>query len=114
MNAIRRLVGAVVVVGLGLSLWAFWFEPASLRTRDHDIVVEHWPQECDGIRIAILADLHVGSPFNGEDKLRRIVAETNGAHPDLVLLAGDYVIHGVIGGTFVDPEIIAQDLSELT
>ena len=60
--------------------------------------------------VAVLADLHVGSPFQGIGKLRETVALTQQAAPDLILLAGDYVIHGVIGGDFTSPEEIADTL----
>ncbi|MGZ8489337.1 MAG: metallophosphoesterase, partial [Candidatus Binatia bacterium] len=65
------------------------------------------------MRVAVLADLHVGSPFNSIDKLEQIVDLTLKAKPDLILLAGDYVIHGVVGGKFVEPETIAKGLSHL-
>lgn len=38
---------------------------------------------------------------------------TNAAQPDLILLVGDYVIHGVIGGEFIEPEKAAALLSKL-
>jgi hypothetical protein len=65
------------------------------------------------LRIAVLADLHVGSPFNGLEKLNRIVELTIKAKPDLILLAGDYVIHGVFGGKKVSAEEIAKSLRAL-
>jgi predicted MPP superfamily phosphohydrolase len=62
----------------------------------------------------VLADLHVGSPFNHLDKLAEIVDLTQAAKPELVLLAGDYVIHGVIGGQFTAPETAARELSRIS
>jgi predicted MPP superfamily phosphohydrolase len=47
------------------------------------------------------------------EKLRDIVETTNASQADLVLLAGDYVIHGVKGGTFVGAEAIAAELARL-
>jgi len=66
------------------------------------------------MRIAVLADLHVGSPFNSLDNLARIVELTLTAQPDLILLAGDYVIQEVLGGAKVAPEEIAKGLRRLT
>ena len=63
--------------------------------------------------MALLADLHTGSPWNDEAKLREIVRRTNAAGPQLVLLLGDYIVHGVIGGHTVPPEIIAGVLGDL-
>lgn len=110
---LARLLLAALVVGGALALWAFWLEPASLRVATYRLSVPRWPPACSGLSIAVISDLHVGSPFNGVDKLDRIVAETRAAQPDLVLLAGDFVIQGVRGGRFVAPELIAAKLGEL-
>ena len=61
----------------------------------------------------MLADLHVGSPWNGLDNLERIIERTNAIHPDLILLTGDYVVTNVVGGTFVAPETTAAALRAL-
>lgn len=106
-------MAALGTLGVALALWAFVFEPASFRVRPARIAVDRWPSACDGLRIAVLADLHVGSPWQGLDSLGRVVAKVNAARPDVVLLAGDYVIHGVPGGSFVPPEAIAAVLAGL-
>jgi predicted MPP superfamily phosphohydrolase len=104
-------------LGLALLLapltWGFWLEPDSLQNQDATLRLPGWPAACDGLRVAVLADLHVGSPWNGLDKLAEIVALTQAAEPDLVLLAGDFVIHGVVGGRFVPPEEAAVVLARL-
>ncbi|WP_420447486.1 metallophosphoesterase [Candidatus Palauibacter sp.] len=71
-----------------------------------------WP-EGEETRIALIADLHVGSPRNGRDNLRRVVRRVNETRPDLVLIAGDLTIDNVMGGRFVPPEEIAEDLAAL-
>lgn len=72
-----------------------------------------WPAATGDLRIAVLADLHTGSPHNDLEKLQEVVRATNRAHPDLVLLAGDFVIQGVVGGHFVEPEASARVLRSL-
>jgi len=102
-------VGTCVVVALGL--WAFYIEPASLRLIEVPI---NLPGPSTGsFRIAILTDLHVGSPFNRIEKLREVVKLTNAARPDVVCLLGDLVIQDVVGGRFVPPEDIAAELKGL-
>jgi uncharacterized protein len=98
---------------LGLGVWAFWVEPASLHVSEHRLSIASWPSDCNGLRIAVLADLHIGSPHNGLDQLREIVQRTNAAGADLILLPGDFIIHGVIGGVFQPPELVAESLGEL-
>jgi uncharacterized protein len=94
-----------------LVLWAFWLEPASLTVVEEQITVDSSAYK--SLRIAVLADLHVGSPFNGIEKLREIVDQTNAARPDIVCILGDLVIQGVIGGRFVPPEETAAELRRL-
>jgi uncharacterized protein len=99
------------LVILVLGLRAFWWEPASLIVTEERISL-HWVAR-GSVRIAILTDLHIGSPFNGAAKLRRVVERTNAAHPDIVCILGDLVIQGVIGGRFVPPEESAGELKPL-
>lgn len=106
--AVCRLFGGV------LAVWAFWWEPASLRTTAYELTLPQWPEACNAMRVAVLADLHVGSPFNHLDKLKRIITATHLAKPDVILLAGDYVIQGVVGGHFTPPEQIVAHLAQLS
>lgn len=109
-----RLIGAVIIGSILIAgLWSFWWEPASLLTRQYEIQLQKWPSHSDELRIAVLADLHTGSPFNDLQKLESVVKSTNLEEPDLILLAGDFVIHGVVGGSFVDPELSAAVLKQL-
>ena len=110
----RKCAALCLMCVLVLGCWAFWLEPASLHNANYEISLPSWPPACDGIRVAVLADLHVGSPFNGIDKLERIVELTQAAKPDLILLVGDYVIHKVVGGKFTPPEAIAGSLQRLS
>lgn len=110
----RRAFYGLVLCGVFLSAWAFWWEPASLNNESHALAIPNWPSGCAETRVAVLADLHVGSPHNGLDKLDQIIAVTQAADPDLILLAGDYVIQGVVGGTVTSPEAIAKQLAKLS
>lgn len=100
-------------VGSLAGVWGFLIEPGLLKVREVEIASERWPRDWAPLKIALLADLHVGAPFAGLEKLREVVSRVNGLQPDLVLLAGDYVIHGVLFGSFVPPEAIAKELRRL-
>jgi predicted MPP superfamily phosphohydrolase len=109
----KAVLAAIFAFPPLLALWAFVLEPASLRVNRYDLTLPRWPAEQDGLLVALLSDLHVGSPFNGVDKLEAIVARVNAARPHVVLLAGDYVVTGVLGGETVPPETIASILGSL-
>lgn len=108
-------------IGLGLSilllalliLWSFWLEPDSLKVRAVALQIPQWHAAHADLKIAILTDLHVGAPHLGLDKLREVVGRTNQAAPDLALVLGDLVIDDVVGGEFVEPELIAGELGKL-
>jgi predicted MPP superfamily phosphohydrolase len=91
--------------------WAFWLEPARLTVLEQTIELRG--PAPGTLRVAVLTDLHVGSPFNGIAKLREIVDRTNAARPELICILGDLVIQGVIGGRFVPPEDTAAELKRL-
>jgi uncharacterized protein len=110
----RRLKLSFAVLACGgvfLAAWACWWEPSGLRVHRECVEVK-WPYE-QPLRLAVLTDLHIGSPFNGLAKLREIVDRTNHEEPDVILVLGDLVIQGVFLGTFVSPEDIAMGLSRL-
>lgn len=104
------LVVFSIAIGL-LAVWAFWLEPASLTIDQHELRLA-WPGNRP-LRVAVLTDLHVGSPFNDISNLRATIDRTNAATPDLVCILGDLVIHGVVGGAFVSPEDIATEFGRL-
>jgi uncharacterized protein len=92
--------------------WAVLIEPDRLVVNELTVLPPNWPIPLDGLRIAALADLHVGAPHMDLEKVRRLVATTNQTDPDLVVLLGDYVIQGVLGGQFVEPVATARELKK--
>jgi predicted MPP superfamily phosphohydrolase len=107
------VLAGVVVLLVGLAVWSFLIEPRLLRVRYVEISLPALAHEHDGLRIAVLTDLHVGSPHHGLPMLGRIVSAVNQEQPDAVLILGDIVIQGVLGGKFVPPEQIAPVLGQL-
>jgi predicted MPP superfamily phosphohydrolase len=105
-----QLLGAGLVAAA--AAWAVT-EPARLKLRRIDVPLERWPHALDGLRLAMVSDLHTGAPHVGERKLERIVARINGAKPDLIALVGDYADPTVPFGEPVAPELVAELLGEL-
>lgn len=51
-----------------------------------------WPSGARPLKIALLSDIHLGNHAMDAGRLRRIVGQVNAARPDLILLAGDFVV----------------------
>lgn len=110
---IRIFAIALLIAPFLVAAWAFGIEPGMLVVRHATI---HAPGEPEGLRIAVLSDLHIGSPHVGLDKLQRIVERTNAENPDLIVLLGDFVTGGPGGrrnADFVEPEKTAAGLKNL-
>jgi len=114
MNArgfLQFFLGLLFLAAMLLALCAGWLEPSSLRLSSYT-VVQSSPL-LKGLRIAVISDLHAGAPYIDIAKIDRVVAMTNDAKPDLVLLTGDYVITGVLGGRHMPIKTIVAHLKGL-
>jgi len=112
-RVVRAFAIGLGLIGLLAGVWGFGIEPGRLVVKESEIALPNCPPALDGLRIAILTDLHVGSPHNGLARLDDVVEATVRARPDLIVLLGDLVIHGVLGGRFVPPEASAAKLGRL-
>jgi predicted MPP superfamily phosphohydrolase len=110
---LRRLVIALSGLGLLLILYGFFIEPGRLVVNHRTVPLQKCTQELFGLTIALLADIHIGSPHWDLAALDELVERTNAESPELILLAGDYQINGVKGGTHVPIEPIAAGLGKL-
>jgi hypothetical protein len=100
---IRRLIAAtVLLVPLALAAWSVFVEPRLLVVHEIAVTTWKWPVAHPPLRIVAIGDLHLGAPFIDLDKVDAIVAQANALQPDVVVLLGDYVAHGVIGGRRMD------------
>jgi predicted MPP superfamily phosphohydrolase len=80
-----RKIAAAAAAG---AVWALW-EATWLELRHLDIPVVGLHPDLDGLRIAHLADLHIGLPGFNAHTLRRAVDMTVAEAPDVVCLSGD-------------------------
>lgn len=101
------------ITGVLLAIYAFGIEPNMLTVRQKTLAVPGWTEPLDGLRVAVIADLHVGSSFIDLEKVEEVVQRTNELQPDVVLMLGDFLIDDVIGGTFFEPEPISERLEKL-
>jgi len=113
MKRIRFVVALCVVVVSALAVYSLLIEPARLLRKRADLDVPRWPRSLAGLRVALLSDLHVGSPHWGPDRTRELVRQVNAEQADLILLAGDYLIHDVKFGTRAPEAVVANVLGEL-
>ena len=111
MRAARVLqLTGLAVTALALDLTVV--TPRRLRVHDVPLAVPGWPAELDGLRVAVVGDVHCGSPWFGLERVRSVVQRVADARPDLVLLLGDYMVD-VTFGVHHEPGQVADALSGL-
>lgn len=83
-------LGAGAALGLSTGAYGFVIEPRfRLVVTRYSPVLPRWNPDLR-LRVAVLADFHVGEPFMPLDRIAEIVDATNALNPDLILMLGDY------------------------
>lgn len=110
-GVLKGLIGAFLA-GLCASAYGFFIEPAlRLRVRRWRLAPPQWTG--GALRIAVLADLHMGEPHVSLARLERIVARTNALGADLILVLGDLEAGHRFVSRKVPMEAVAQALAKL-
>ena len=97
------LTNSAVVVATLLSLLGIYNALKLPEVRPYELVLEQLPPQLDGLRIAVLADVHI-TPAKGRARTEAIVQRTLAARPDMIVLPGDMVDGPVaVSGSMVQP-----------
>lgn len=90
----RKVLKAAVVVAppllTGVGVGASLAQLQSFRVRRITVPLANLPWELEGVRIASVSDLHVGT-FTVASVLRRVVEATSALNVDLVVMPGDLI-----------------------
>src|ERR1700742_1912237 len=114
IRRIFRLLGFVFLVAAVLFVWGFLNTQADPMMRRGTVHMAEWPQHAAPLRIALISDVHAQSPTMPVDRVARIVAQVNAEHPDLILLAGDYVGDATLSTRYYSDAEIAAPLGKLS
>jgi predicted MPP superfamily phosphohydrolase len=71
--------------------WGMLFGRFNFKVRRSEITYTDIPPAFDGYRIIQISDLHLGSLYGYQEKLRRAINLINNESPDLILFTGDLV-----------------------
>ena len=86
----RGIAGIVAVVGLGAAGTGTVSALGQVALRNVKVPLRRLSPSMSGFRIAQLTDLHIG-PTLGKGWLQDVVAHTNAANPDMIVITGDLV-----------------------
>ncbi len=89
-RVLRTLVGAGIGVATGGVAHGFLYERHRVGLTHAEVAVSALPRALEGLRIALLTDLHL-SPMVPAEDIAAAVMLARDAQPDLIVLGGDYV-----------------------
>ena len=87
---IAKTVATLAGCAFALVFYGSFIEPRIITVTRADVTLTDEHRLTAPVRIAVLSDFHVG-PYKRERFVRRVVSDVLKLHPDVVLLAGDFV-----------------------
>ena len=87
MNRKKRVLFVVAFVLVALIVWTLWGNTA-LEVNEYEVVSDRIPQGFEGFRIAQVSDLHNAEFGEGNEKLIRLLSQTD---PDVIVITGDLI-----------------------
>jgi uncharacterized protein len=113
VGGLRLPAAAAGALGAAAAAWALVIEPRRLVVRRPELRVSPWSPALDGLRVAVISDLHAGGPHVDAARVGRIAGRLAREEPDLALLLGDFVDPEVTGGDRERPRAVADALGTL-
>jgi predicted MPP superfamily phosphohydrolase len=103
----------VAILFLGLLGWGSINARVEPVVRTAYIALADWPANEAPIKVVLLSDIHFGNMAMDDNRLDRIVRQTNALRPDLILLAGDFIVGHNASGAEARAKRLAAPLANL-
>lgn len=110
---LKRALKFLLPIFALLFIYGFVYEPhLCLVVKKWEVSAQHWDKKLDGLKVALVSDIHMGAfPFEAR-RVGRVVEVVNAEKPDLIVLCGDFV-NGHWWNTACDLDSLADILKDL-
>lgn len=99
-----------------LALFLFWslrVEPDMLVYDKVTLHLPNWYKEHNGLKMAVVTDMHIGTKYVNYKKVDKIVEKVNALKPDIIFLVGDFDSE-MIEKTGMDEKELSEQLKGLS
>lgn len=109
-----RSVGWVMLLSLAAAIILAGYSNATAvpLVRRLTFKLPDYPEGAASIRLILFSDVHVHGPDMPPARVRRIVEQVNALHPDVIVIAGDFIGNNWVGRNYTLESAIAP-LSDL-
>ena len=90
LNSVDLVLKAILLSSFLLTVYGTYEAIRVPDVETHEVKIENLGSDFDGLKIAMLVDLHV-SALNKQPLIESIVEKTNNLKPDVILIPGDFV-----------------------
>jgi predicted MPP superfamily phosphohydrolase len=111
--AVTGTAAAVGAAAGALAYQAAWREPRRLECPEVPLALPGWPAELDGLRVALVADIHAGAGHMTPARLAVTVDAVLALRADFHLLLGDYLDSSHLGNGRARVREVARELARL-
>jgi len=84
-------VGVIALLIGSLALYSYYIGARGFVVVEETLAVPNWSPKLDGFRVLAISDIHAGSNYAPEERLRYMVEQANAQNADIIVLLGDYV-----------------------
>jgi len=105
--------GAAALGAAALVHRAAWREPRSLVTPEVPLALPAWPSELDGLRVALVTDIHAGAGHMTPPRLASVVDRVLALDADFHLLLGDFLDSTWLGVGRARVQHVAREMARL-
>lgn len=110
---LRRILLLILAGLLSIGLYGWREAVSDPRVITATMVIPQLPRGTPDMRLALVSDIHVGNWAMPVARLDRIVTMIDALHPDVILLAGDFVNGQSYSRDEAHPELLVAPLSRL-
>lgn len=114
MRLLLRVLAVFFAGALLLAGWGYWNILADPVIRRASFELPGWPEGAGPLRVALIGDIHIQGPDMPPERVARLVEQVNAQHPDLILLAGDFVGDRKLATRYYSDAEIAAPLAGLS
>lgn len=109
---IKRILIYFVLFMSVITVYATFIEHNFLVVKHEKLYLPNFSPEHNGLKIALLSDIHYGGQFTGLKKLKKYIDKTNAENPDFIFLLGDLDSREILKSK-INPDEITELLKQL-